>query len=290
MKIVPISSLLQLERTNHARKGKFLFHQLLEGRESDVDNFSLQLVRTFDDFYSPRHRHNFDQIRVQIEGECDFTRDGRMVPGSVSYFPESTPYGPQKNDGEALVLVLQFGGASGHGYISERMYHDTIGELKTCGEFKDGFYVPEGSTEGKDAFEAVWERVNKKQIQYAPQRYASPIFMHPAAFEWSAVRGMSGVEAKSLGIFTERKVGIRLLRLQPGGVAGVDGHTLGFVLRGVGHSGGVAMSRHDAFEIHPEESVSLSTNTGLDVLLIDLQASDKVQPPNRLATDELATA
>ena len=165
MNIVPISSLRQLERTNHARKGKFLFHQLLEGRESDPDNFSLQLVRTFGDFYSPRHRHNFDQVRVQIEGECDFTRDGRMYPGSISYFPESTPYGPQKNDGEALVLVLQFGGASGHGYISERMYHETIGELKTCGEFKDGFYFPEGSTEGKDAFEAVWERVNRRPIR-----------------------------------------------------------------------------------------------------------------------------
>ena len=289
MKIVPISSLPQRERTNHARQGKFLFHQLLEGRESDVDNFSLQLVQTFGDFYSPRHRHNFDQVRVQIEGECDFTRDGRMVPGSVSYFPESTPYGPQKNDGEALVLVLQFGGASGHGYISERMYHDTIGELKTCGEFKDGFYFPSGSTQGKDAFEAVWERVNGKPIQYAPQRYTAPIFMHPAAFEWSGVPGMSGVETKSLGTFTERKVGIRLLRLQPGCLAELDGHSLGFVLEGDGHSGDAALSRHDAFEILSDERATLSADSVLEVLLIEMLAAEPKQSRKRLATGELAT-
>lgn len=270
MKVLSIESIPLSERTNHARQGKFLYHQLLEGDENASDNYSLQLVRTFGDFYSPRHRHNFDQIRVQIEGECDFTRDGTMRTGTVSYFPESTPYGPQKNDGEALVLVLQFGGASGNGYIAEHLYHDAVGELKKTGAFKDGFYTAAGETRGKDAFEAVWEHINGRPIEYAMQRYSTPAFMHPDAFQWTVASGMEGVAFKALGTFTERKVELSLVRLEPGASLPLTGRVLGFVTAGEGKLGDATLTRHTTLELALGESALITAVTELEVFVIGL--------------------
>src|SRR5690606_38458334 len=110
---------LEMVERVHARGGKFQACTLLQGEEGTIGNFFLTIARTFDDFESPRHRHNFDQVRLQLEGDADFTRDGIMTPGMVGYFPEGVFYGPQKNPGESLTVVLQFGGASRSGYLSE---------------------------------------------------------------------------------------------------------------------------------------------------------------------------
>ena len=39
------------------------------------------------DFSSPRHRHNFDQFRFQIEGTMNFDRNGKMTAGRLGLFP-----------------------------------------------------------------------------------------------------------------------------------------------------------------------------------------------------------
>src|SRR5205807_4334297 len=43
-------------------------------------------------YYSPKHHHNFDQIRFVVEGEVDF---GSVIAraGDCVYFPEGTHYG-----------------------------------------------------------------------------------------------------------------------------------------------------------------------------------------------------
>src|SRR5262245_28001226 len=72
-------------------------------------------------FNSPRHRHNFEQIRYQLEGVLDYGRDGKLTAGMVGYFPEAVYYGPQSQDPSisCKTIVLQFGGASGSGYLSQ---------------------------------------------------------------------------------------------------------------------------------------------------------------------------
>ncbi|MSQ73614.1 MAG: hypothetical protein EXR27_20415 [Betaproteobacteria bacterium] len=270
MKVIPIESRPQLERTHNARSWTYHYHQLLEGDEKQRDNFSLQLVRTYGDLYSPRHRHNFDQVRFQLEGESSFTRDGGMKVGSVAYFPESTPYGPQKNEGDSLILLLQFGGASGNGYISERAYHAAAGEMKKTGEFKGGFYNATGQDQGKDAFEAVWEHVNGRRIAYAPQRYNTAVFMNPEAFEWASEPGMPDTLVKSLGTFSERKVEISMVRLPGEGRLAMTGHAIAFVASGKGRLGAHAVGARTTIELDQDEAGILVASTPLEALLIKL--------------------
>lgn len=268
MKVVPIESRPMLERTNNARPGSYFYNQMLEGDENSPENFTMQLVRTGDAFHSPRHRHNFDQIRLQIEGENSYTRDGSMTPGSVAYFPESTPYGPQKTETDTLIMLLQFGGAGGLGYPSERIYHKAVGEMKQRGVFKDGFYTPAGSDKGKDGFEAVWEHINGRPCEYAPQRYNTAVFMNPEAFRWIPEAGRPGAERKLLGTFSERGVELSLVRLQPGATLPVRGHLVGFVTAGTGRLGEAALGRHTAIELDHGEAAVLSGTSALEVLLI----------------------
>ena len=100
------------------RGGTFHYRNLMEGTAGSIDNFQLSMGRNDKDFVSPRHRHNFEQFRFQLEGDLNFARDGVMTPGMVGYFPEGTSYGPQTSESTATTFVLQFGGSSGQGYLS----------------------------------------------------------------------------------------------------------------------------------------------------------------------------
>ena len=89
MKVVHIDN-VPVEEIQHVREGVFRSRRLLTGDPNSPGNFALQLVNTPETYYSPRHRHNFDQVRYQIEGDFDFTSDGKMHPGDIGYFPEGT--------------------------------------------------------------------------------------------------------------------------------------------------------------------------------------------------------
>ena len=100
-----------------------MFHGriMVEGEPGTLDNFQLSFGQMGGDFNSPRHRHNFEQIRYQLEGVLDYGRDGKLSAGMVGYFPEACYYGPQSQDPDisCKTIVLQFGGASGSGYLSQ---------------------------------------------------------------------------------------------------------------------------------------------------------------------------
>ncbi|HKF28874.1 MAG TPA: hypothetical protein VKB29_06580 [Candidatus Binataceae bacterium] len=49
------------------RSGGIDFKRLIQGTPGALDNFELSLVRTAGDYYTPRHRHNFDQVRLCLE-------------------------------------------------------------------------------------------------------------------------------------------------------------------------------------------------------------------------------
>ena len=53
------------------------------------------MVRNRGSYYTPRHRHNFDQIRMVMEGKFAYAGRKTMRQGSIGYFPEGTYYGPQ---------------------------------------------------------------------------------------------------------------------------------------------------------------------------------------------------
>lgn len=237
--ILNLRDLEMIERV-HARGGRFRYYPLLSGDEGSPGNFFLQLSNTFDDFDSPRHRHNFDQVRVQLHGDADFARDGTMRPGTVGYFPEGVYYGPQSIAGESLTLVLQFGGASRSGYVSEAAFQRGIAELKQTGTFERGVYKvakPEGGTRNQDAYEAVWEHINGRQMRYPTGGYAGPVFLQPDDFEWAQDADAPGVARKHLGTFSSAGTVLSQLALDAGAEVEVPANTIVFVLGGRGIAG-----------------------------------------------------
>src|SRR5229473_4039964 len=100
-------------------KGTVAFNYLLLGEEPDSpNNYQYILGRQEADFYMPRHRHTFEQIRMPLVGDMNLGEQGILRQGEIGYFPEGLTYGPQDDplgDPKQLQLVLQFGGASGLG-------------------------------------------------------------------------------------------------------------------------------------------------------------------------------
>src|SRR5260221_14711639 len=81
---------LHTRGVNH-REGSFRYKDLGQGTPGRPENFYLRMVWTEGDFFSPRHMHNFDQVRVQIQGKFSFDKDGTMQPGCIGYFPKARP-------------------------------------------------------------------------------------------------------------------------------------------------------------------------------------------------------
>jgi len=112
-----------------------------------------------------------------------------MTPGTVAYFPEAAYYGPQTSGEDSLTVVLQFGGASGSGYMSADQLIESVAELKKTGEFNKGVYtrlLPDGRKKNMDGYQASWEYINQRPMVYPERRYQDPVFMNPESYSWIA--------------------------------------------------------------------------------------------------------
>ena len=226
MKIVQGDEVAETLGGTH-REGVSMRQRLLDGEVGSPDNYSLVIARS-PGRYSPRHRHNFEQFRFQLDGVADYGRTGKLKPGMVGYFPESVHYGPQTQpDGEMLsVMVLQFAGASGNGYPGRSVTLAVAEELKQIGHFKEGvFYRNEGLPGKKqmDGFQAIWEHYNKRPLEYSAPRYHAPILMDPENFDWVPVDGCPGAFERQIGTFTERCCGVGFVKIEAGSTFSVDG-------------------------------------------------------------------
>jgi hypothetical protein len=226
MKIVQGDEVAETLGGTH-REGVSMRQRLLDGEVGTPDNYSLVIARS-PGRYSPRHRHNFEQFRYQIEGVADYGRTGKLKPGMIGYFPESVHYGPQTQpNGEMLsVMVLQFAGASGNGYPGRSVTLAVAEELKQIGHFKDGVFYRNEGVPGKrqvDSFQAIWEHYNKRPLEYAQPRYNVPILMDPESFDWVPVESCPGAYQKQMGTFTERCCAAGFVRLDPGARFAVEG-------------------------------------------------------------------
>ena len=241
--IVNIQDVPVLER-QHARVGRLLTQSLLSGSDGDPENFYLQLSSTHADFESPRHRHNFDQVRVQIAGDAHYGRDGTMREGTIGYFPEGVFYGPTTMTGPSTTLLLQFGGVSGSGYISTRRFQAALEEMKRFGTFEDGIFK-RSSAEGRksqDAYEAVWEYVEGRPMKYPSGAYGTPVLMDPANFSWKDEP--DGQRRKTLGTFAPRGLQLSIVSRMDRGEASLSPRSIVFVLIGNGHAAGKSFAKH----------------------------------------------
>jgi hypothetical protein len=209
------------EKVGSMREGVLDQKHLLFGEDGSPNNYDLNMGLTGSGGWrTPRHRHNFDQIRYVIKGTLPYTETDVLEEGWVGYFPESVHYGPQERSEGLRTMVLQCGGASGAGYLSVAQREAVNTELAKTGEFKKGLYHytdANGVPQTQDGSQAIFERAMGHKLEFATPRYTDVIAMNPAAYDWLP-QGDPGVWEKWLGSFTERNLRIGLLRLDAGAV------------------------------------------------------------------------
>ena len=263
------------------RGGTIGFKTLLEGREGSPDNYQLLLADTDVSFLSPRHRHNFDQFRLSVEGATNVGPKRNLEQGDLGYFPEGTYYGPQVQQEvgqKSLCMVVQFGGPSGNGYMSRRQLEEGHAKLTQFGRFDAGVFrrnepAPDGRV-NQDAYEAIWEHQNGRSVQYSRPRFLDPVHLRSSSFDWQALADEPGVRVKHLGSFTEKAVAASALQLDAGACHRIEAQPqlrLLFVLDGTGMAApGQAYSRHTAIELLAGEAISLQADTATEVVLMAL--------------------
>jgi hypothetical protein len=258
--------------------GSLAFKYLLTGDDGAADNFVLLLARQDAHFATERHRHNFDQFRFPIRGDMNVGKDMKLREGQLGYFTEGAPYGPQDDPledaapGERTHLTLQFGGATGYGYLNPDRLRACRDELRREGEFVDVLYRRrDGKTQ--NGLDAVWQHAFGRRLEYPKPRYPGPIIMDPTSFGWVPISEMPGVDHKHLGAFTERGTWAEMLQLRPGTrwtSRRTDARQLLFVLSGTGDCGGKTLSLHSAIQIDPGDGAEIIGGEGLKLLVFGL--------------------
>jgi hypothetical protein len=261
------------------------FKDLFRGTEGTPENYYFSLARQ-GVFYSPRHRHNFDQFRYVVRGDVSLAPDMILPEGELSYHPEGVYYGPQHDvDGDRDVLVLQFGGASGQGYLSFDQLARGQAALKGTGRFEGGKYYAndDGGVDagtGKDGFEALWEHHNGRSLVYPKPRFERPLLLKPQNFAWKAASDADArgkVSAKLLGVFTERGTKVQMLQIEAGGELRVDVtnaiqllyvlHGEGFVTQPDENTNPKTIEAETAIRLNPESrSIVVSSPSRVEIL------------------------
>jgi hypothetical protein len=255
------------------RVGEPSFKYLFRGQDGTPENYMLALALQRS-FYSPVHKHNFDQFRFAYQGDFSISPTTTIKEGELCYHPEGVEYGPQideKDGKDHILLILQFGGASGQGYLSYDQLLSVQSELKNHGNFKGGKFHPADGSEPKDGFQATWEHFNGRDLKYPEPRYTSPILMKPENFEWKETHGIrcGKVYRKHLGSFTERGVLAEMIRVEDGAkliLSSVDGVQLVFVCKGEGEVDGGKLRKESAMRLGSGQQATLSSETSLEAL------------------------
>ncbi len=272
MKIVQGDEVAWARGLQH-RGGTFHYRHLLEGTPGTAGNFHLGIGQQDGDFVSPRHRHNFDQFRYQLEGTSNFDRNGKMKAGSLGYFPEGVAYGPQSSEGRSVTAVLQFGGASGNGYLSPQEVAAGTEQLKKFGTFEAGIFRRNDDVEGRrnsDAYQAIWEHMHGRRMDYPKPRYRDPVMLDPENYDWLPIAGMPGVREKPLGVFTERQCAAQLIEIARGARYRAGGRSVYLVLAGAGIAHDSPYRRLTALHLAEGETATLVARDDTELLRLVL--------------------
>jgi quercetin dioxygenase-like cupin family protein len=277
MKLVHADEVAPRRVSGH-RTGDISFQRLLQGDPEALDNHELSLVRNAGKYHTPRHRHNFEQFRMILEGEFSWATRRRMKTGQVGYFPEGTPYGPQ-NVTDCLTLVLQCGGPSGQGFLSYDQLHDGHQELSKLGTFEDGVFRRAAGAnappprKNQDGYEAIWEHVRGRKLTYPARRYEEPVIMTPDAIAWEPT-AREGVERKLLGAF-DHGARAELFRLELGAGLTIEAPNavqLLFVLEGAGRVDGRVFRRRSAIGLARGERAAIEADAPTEILRLGVAA------------------
>jgi hypothetical protein len=255
------------------RSGGMAHKRLFEGEEGDPDNYLLVLADERSDYYSPRHRHAWDQVRYCLEGAVPIAKGLAVEAGEVAYFPEGVAYGPQEGGPDRIELLLQFGGASGQGYIGAERLKAARQEMAAFGRFEQGvFKRSDGQGRAnQDAYEAIWEHVTGRPIAYPDPTFKVPVVARPASMRWE--RRASGASIKTVAVFPHRGLAISLLRIEAGEPVPLGAEQklrLLFVTAGAGLVGEHAYRAHSAIRLAPDDEATIAAQSQSEFLIISI--------------------
>ena len=177
--------------------------------EIRYSNFIIRFEGGDDVFTTPRHRHEFAQLRYTLKGSQDFG-DGLIAPeGWVGFFPVGAYYGPQRTE-DSQTFQVQWG----RDWVTVEQTEQGIAKLTSeGGVFDKGIYSyadADGRVHRKDAVNAVWEAVYGRELVIPEPEYPMAILMNPDAFEWQSYK--PGMSIKRLGEFSGAGVAVQILR------------------------------------------------------------------------------
>jgi len=141
--------------------------------------------------------------------------------------------------------------------------------------------------EGKrnvDGYQAIWEHVNGRPMDYPKPRYPQPIFMDPENYAWVPVAGVPGVAEKLLGVFTERRSETGLIKLDAGASYVARGRGVYVVTRGAGAVGGEPLRALTTLYLGPGETATVTAREETELLHFGLPNLAGVHAPLRDAT------
>ncbi len=264
-------------RTNH-REGDIEFKRLMQGAPGGVQNFEFLIGKTGGRFFGPRHRHNFEQIRLGLSGTLGKGKADTIAPGQIGYYPENCYYQIDSSDSE--IVLIQFAGPSGWGYLSYDQLYAGSAELAKLGTFKDGVFfrnpgtnLAPGQKKNQDGYEAIWEHVYGRPIEYPKPRYEAPVLMNPENYPWVPDAGAKGVARRHIGTFSERRIEIVQIKVEPGATASESAPAAPrflFVQGGAGTAGGAPLRPHSLAELATGETAALTATSPLLLLTISM--------------------
>ncbi len=249
--------------------------RLFSGDEGSRDNFEFLLARVESRYTTPRHRHNFDQMRFTLAGSFGYGNGRLQSEGTVGYFPEGCFY-EQDAEGASCTLLLQTSGASAAPYLSSVRAREVTEELERHGAFEAGVYRSDrnGKKVNQDAYEAIWEYATGQSLEYPKPRFEHPVVMNPKHFSYVGVQGEPGVSRKQLGRFGERELEVGFLAMEAGSkhrpLDDPDGESLFYVLSGRGRFGGAEWRAGGAIRVDGVDVPDLEADEEAEIYYLRL--------------------
>lgn len=234
---------------------------------------------------SPRHHHDFEQIRFVLSGEMEYNQR-RYGAGWLGYFPEGVFYGPEAKTQAGSQVVCQLPGPSGRHLVARYEMQAARQAIRDGGgRFENGLCIhPDGRRQ--DGAEACMEWLFGP-VSYPPARYDEQVWINTENFTWQPT-GLSGVSVKRLAMFNANGPAIQLLRLEPGASTASGSSDSRTIIRWI-YRGEVEYAG-ESCPSTPDESVSniaylpgaeyeaLSSDSGATLLSVELNIPDG-EPP-----------
>lgn len=274
--------------------GDVAHKRLFEGQEGSPDHYMLVMSKEPKSFFSPRHRHPWDQIRYCLEGKIPISKGVFVEGGEIAYFPESVHYGPQEGGEDRIVVLLQFGGASGQGFIGADRVKQARLELAKDGRFEHGVYTFDTAQGRKkrDSYEAIWLHVMGGELSYALPVYKTPIIMRPQALPWLRT-SEADVSAKSIGVFPHRGLSMSAWRIKAGArheIPASRALRLLFITDGNATTAAGELRRWSTVRLHDGERAELLAKSCLELLELSVQPVSELMLKILQATDLAAAS